>query len=215
MSPPEWKLRLVEVGGSAILTLLGATLRFEIHGEEHIRGLRDSSTPFIFAFWHGQLLPLAHHHRHEGIVVLVSQHKDGEYIARVIQRRGFETVRGSSTRGGVQGLKGLIRAARKGHELGITPDGPRGPAGEVKRGALIAAQLSGLPILPMAAAGSRVWRLGSWDRFMVPKPFARIRVHYGPPIRVPRDADEARISELTTRLESEIHRLTAEAEGVT
>lgn len=212
MTPPEWKLRAVEVGGSAILTLLGATLRFELHGEEHIRGLRDSGTPFIFAFWHAQLLPLAHHHRHEGIVVLVSQHQDGEYIARVIERRGFGTVRGSSTRGGVQGLKGLVRAARAGHDLGITPDGPRGPACEVKPGTLIAARLSGLPILPMAAAASAGWRLNSWDRFLIPRPFARIRIHYGPPIRVPRAAGEAELEELTLRLSREINRLTAEAE---
>ncbi|TVP55291.1 MAG: DUF374 domain-containing protein [Gemmatimonadales bacterium] len=211
MTPPEWKLRSVELGGSAILTLLGGSWRFELRGEEHIRRLRESGTPFIFAFWHAQLLPLAHHHRNEGIVVLVSQHKDGEYIARVIERRGFETVRGSSTRGGVQGLKGLIRAARSGHDLGITPDGPRGPACEVKRGALIAAQLSGLPILPMAAGASRAWRLNSWDRFMIPSPFSRIRIHYGPPLSVPREADDADLTALASRLEDEINRLTAEA----
>lgn len=213
MTPPEWKLRTVEVGGSAILTLLGATLRFEVTGREHLDRFRDRGEPVILAFWHQQILPLAHYHRNEGIVVLVSQHKDGEYIARVIERRGFRTVRGSSTRGGAGGLKGLVRAARDGLDLGITPDGPKGPAREVKGGTLVAAQLSGLPIVPLAAGGARVWTLGSWDRFMIPKPFARIGVCYGAPVFVPRDADETTLVRIKSDLEMELDRLSAQAGG--
>jgi hypothetical protein len=142
----------------------------------------------IFAFWHAWILPMAYVHRGEGVVVLVSAHRDGEYIARTIERMGFRTTRGSSTREGVRGLKGMVRALNEGADAGVTPDGPRGPAREFKPGGLLAAQLSGAPIIPIAVDGAPAWRLRSWDRFAVPKPFARIRVRYGPAHFIPRES---------------------------
>ena len=158
----------------------------------------------IFVFWHGQLLPLVHYHRGEGVVVLVSEHADGEYITRVIERHGFDTVRGSSTRGGTKGLKALIRAARAGHDLALTPDGPRGPAQEFKPGALLAAQVTGAPIIPVAAGASAAWHFESWDRFMVPRPLSKVAVEYAEPVWLDREADAAERErcalELTARL---------------
>jgi lysophospholipid acyltransferase (LPLAT)-like uncharacterized protein len=138
-------------------------------------------------FWHGQLLPLVHYHRHEGIMVLVSEHDDGEYVTRVIHRHGFGTVRGSSTRGGSKGLKGLVRAAKQGRDLAVTPDGPKGPPGVFKPGALAAAQMCGLPVVPIALTASAGYRFRSWDGFLLPRSFSRIRIEYLEPRMIPRD----------------------------
>jgi hypothetical protein len=161
---------------------------------ENFDRFRRRGSPVIFVFWHGQLLPLVHVHRHEGIVVLVSEHGDGEIIARIIRHYGFGAVRGSSTRGGTTGLRGLVRAARAGSDLAITPDGPRGPRGELKPGALLAAQLTGCPVIPLALAASAAWRLSSWDGFLVPKPFATVRIEYLPPRFVGRDASREELA---------------------
>ena len=188
-----------ETGGvlvSGMMSALFATTRVQLIGEDYFQRFRKDGTPVIFVFWHGQLLPLIHYHRHEGIVVLVSEHADGEYISRVIRRNGFRTVRGSSTRGGINGLKALVRAARQGRDLALTPDGPRGPARVFKPGALAAARLGGLPIIPMAMGASSGWRLRSWDGFMVPRPLSTITIEYGPPVHVPRDADRGTLDRL-------------------
>ncbi len=145
-----WKELRFQMAGYLGRGLLGSYFPFvrcEREGTENFLQFRRRGEPLIFVFWHGQLLPLVHFHRNEGIVVLVSDHSDGEYITQVIHRHGFETARGSSTRGGVKGLKGVLRAAREGKDLGFTPDGPKGPRHEFKRGALVAAQLTGLPLV--------------------------------------------------------------------
>lgn len=184
----DLKFEAAGVVGVGMVAALFATTRSVRIGQENYLRFRREGTPVVFVFWHGQLLPLVHYHRDEGIVVLVSEHADGEYITRVIERHGFGTARGSSTRGGTKGLKALIRAARAGKDLALTPDGPRGPAGDFKPGALAVAQTLGLPIIPVAAAASGGWRFNSWDGFLVPKPFARVALGYGEPVFVPRDA---------------------------
>jgi len=200
-----------ETGGvlvSGMMSALFATTRVQLIGEDHFQRFREDGTPVIFVFWHGQLLPLIHYHRHEGIVVLVSEHTDGEYISRVIRRNGFRTVRGSSTRGGINGLRALVRAARQGHDLALTPDGPRGPARVFKPGALAAARLGGLPIIPMAMGASSGWRLRSWDGFLVPRPLSTITIEYGPPVHVPRDADRGTLDRLGHQLGETLNTMT-------
>jgi len=204
--------------GAALVSGLLATTRVERIGEENLIPFRRRGTPVIFVFWHGSLLPLVHYHRHEGIVVLVSEHSDGEHIARILSRRGFDTVRGSSTRGGARGLRALVRAARAGKDLALTPDGPRGPRCEFKPGALAAARLTGLPVIPLAVTATPCWSLGSWDRFLVPKPFARVRIEYLPPRVVARDASRPALEELARVLGAELNaagaRLVASSEKV-
>ncbi|MDH3272143.1 MAG: lysophospholipid acyltransferase family protein [Gemmatimonadota bacterium] len=195
--------------GTGLVGALFATTRATRVGEEHYLRFRREGQPVLFVFWHGQLLPLIHYHRHEGIVVLVSEHEDGEYITRVVERHGFGTVRGSSTRGGTKGLKGLVRAAREGRDLGVTPDGPTGPRGQFKPGALVAAQMAGLPVVPISVRSSSGWRFGSWDEFLVPRPFARITIEYHEPRFVPRDAARADLA----RIGAEIGALLNEAEA--
>jgi lysophospholipid acyltransferase (LPLAT)-like uncharacterized protein len=201
------------LAGHAVTSALFRTVRTRSEGDEHYRRLRRERTPVIFSVWHAQLLSLAVRHRDEGVVALVSEHADGEYLVRLIERIGFATVRGSSTRGGIQGLKGLIRAAREGHDLTITVDGPRGPACVFKPGALLAAQTTGCPVIPVGMGCSAAWRFDSWDRFLVPKPFATVRIAYGEPRWVERNADRAALAATARLLEREMNELTAQCES--
>ncbi|CAN5624919.1 hypothetical protein BH23GEM11_BH23GEM11_01100 [soil metagenome] len=199
---------LIELLGTGLLWLLGWSWRFDLHGREHFQAFREQGKPVIFLFWHSRILPLAHLHRNEGAVVLISQHRDGELIARLVERRGFRTVRGSSSRGGAQGLRGLLRALREGSDLAVTPDGPRGPARRLKSGPLLAAQRSGAPLILVGPGARRAWRAGSWDRFLVPLPFARIEVRYSAPIFVDRDLEPGELEAVAARVDAELNRLT-------
>lgn len=173
----RWIVRL----GGPIVRLLAMTWRYEERNDGPWRALRAAGKPFIFTLWHGHLLPLTWRRRGEGITVMISEHSDGEIIARLVQRWGYRTVRGSSSRGAGRALLSMVRELRSGREFAITPDGPRGPAGEPAAGVLMASERAEVPVVPMRGDVSRAWRLRSWDRFIVPKPFARIRITYGDP----------------------------------
>lgn len=170
--------------GLGVVAVLGRTWRYRILDDGPWRRLRAEHRPFVFVLWHGGLLPLTFRHRGEGITVLVSEHSDGEIIARVIEAWGYRTIRGSTTRGASRALLGLIRELSDGHELAVTPDGPRGPARKFQAGALVAAQRADVPLVPITLAVDRAWNFGSWDRFLVPKPFARVTIAYGAPTAV-------------------------------
>jgi lysophospholipid acyltransferase (LPLAT)-like uncharacterized protein len=183
-APADARTRWIARLGSALLGLLARTWRFRVIGREPVNALRRAGRPVAFAFWHGQMLPLVVQHRDEGVAILVSSHRDGEIIARIIHRFGFRTVRGSSSRGAGRALLGLVRELQAGREIAVTPDGPRGPARRFAPGALVAAQRAGAPVIPVSAHAARAWRLRSWDAFMIPKPFTRVTVAYGPPTPV-------------------------------
>lgn len=199
--------------GAGLVRALFLTTRVERIGQENYEQFRRSGRPVIFVSWHGQLLPLVHYHRDERIVALVSEHEDGEYITRVLERNGFGTVRGSSTRGGTKGLKGLVRAAREGRDLALTPDGPTGPRGEFKPGALVAAQMTGLPVIPISVGASAGWRFRSWDGFLVPRPFSRITIEYLPPRFVSREATRGDLEAMAAEIGAELNALGARFEG--
>jgi lysophospholipid acyltransferase (LPLAT)-like uncharacterized protein len=193
--------------GLAALRVLARTWRITVVHDEPLRHLRAERRPVILSCWHGELLPLIWHHRAQGISILVSEHRDGEIIARVAERIGFGTVRGSTSRGGGRALLALVRVLNAGGDVAVTPDGPRGPARQYAPGALVAAQRAAAPVLPVAAWVDRAWRLRSWDRFVVPKPFARIVVAYGDPAYVtaatPREAAEQTARFATLHAEAE------------
>lgn len=155
------------------------------------RGVRPplGLDPAVYVLWHEHLLPAVLLHRDAGAVALVSRHRDGEILARALRRLGHGTARGSSTRGGGPGLRRMIEAGRAGRPLAFTPDGPRGPARTCKPGAVRAASATGLPLVPLAAAATAFRRLGSWDRFLVPAPGARVYVARGRPLAVPEGED--------------------------
>jgi lysophospholipid acyltransferase (LPLAT)-like uncharacterized protein len=162
----SWRFRQIDAGGGPITS-------------------RHRAGAGIYALWHAQQLPLTLRHRGEDVAVIVSQHRDGEIIARMVEGIGYRTIRGSSTRGGSEALREFTRAASEGHSLAITTDGPQGPARRCKPGAVLAAARTGLPIIPAAAAASRAWTFNSWDRFFVPKPGSIVYLHYGNPIAIP------------------------------
>jgi len=180
-----WWLEPASAAGAMLVRLLGATWRVDRGGLTAFDAAIGRGERCIFAFWHARLLPLVWTHRGRGIMVLVSRHRDGELITRIIERLGFATARGSSTRGGEEGLMDMLRRAQEDRLLAITPDGPRGPAGALKPGIVYLASRSGVPIVPIATASRRCWKLRSWDRFRIPLPFTRVVVAYGAPIPVP------------------------------
>jgi lysophospholipid acyltransferase (LPLAT)-like uncharacterized protein len=203
----EVRFRVAGFLGAVLVRVLFLTTRLTRVGAEACARFWAEGQPVMLIFWHGQMLPVVHHHRHKGMVALVSEHGDGEYLARILERNGFGTVRGSSTRGGSKGLKGLVRAARKGQSVVVTPDGPRGPRHEVKLGALAAAQLAGLPVVPVAVRVSSAWYFRSWDRFLVPRPFARVVLEYLPPTRIHPDAPREELELLARELGAALDRV--------
>lgn len=201
------RLRWTVAAGGYLLGALARTWRIRVRGGEHLRALRDAGQSIIFVCPHGQMLPLLWQHRGEGVAVLISEHRDGEIIARVASNLGFRTVRGSTSRGASRALLGLIHVLEQGLDVAITPDGPRGPLGSFAPGPLVASQRTGRAILMVAASASRAWRLGSWDRFLIPRPFARVTVAYGEPVVISdasARAAAARVEEFQRRMRETI-----------
>ncbi|HTD84630.1 MAG TPA: lysophospholipid acyltransferase family protein, partial [Gemmatimonadaceae bacterium] len=189
-----WRSKAALYAGGGLLRLLGRTWRFRLVNGGVIQDLRSAKQPFIYSLWHGHLLPLLWFHRDQGVLVLISEHRDGELVARTAASLGFGLIRGSTTRGAGRALISMTRELQAGREIAITPDGPKGPARKFAPGALVAAQRSDSFIVPVVAVADRAWHLRSWDRFMIPKPFARVTIAYGNPQKVsaatPRDAAE-------------------------
>jgi lysophospholipid acyltransferase (LPLAT)-like uncharacterized protein len=166
------------------LKLLAASWRIRTVDEDRWRPLYQSRRPHVFLLWHEVLLPLLWQHRRQSIAIVVSEARDGQYLADVAAALGYRAVRGSSTRGAARALLGAVRELQAGHAVAFTPDGPRGPRRELKPGVVAAAQRGGATIVPLHAEADRSWRLDSWDRFMIPKFGARVRIVYGRPFEV-------------------------------
>lgn len=192
------------------MTLVGRTSSVRRLGLEHFEAARAGGG-FIYAFWHQRQVLLTYTHRGSGAQVLVSRSRDREVIAEAMRLSGIGAVRGSSSRGAAPAARELLELLSRGRVVGITPDGPRGPARRVKPGVLFLAQKSGRPILPIASASSRRLEFSrSWDRFQVPLPFSRLCVTHSPPIFVRPDDDiEAKAAELKASLD----RATAQADS--
>jgi lysophospholipid acyltransferase (LPLAT)-like uncharacterized protein len=145
------------------------------------------------AFWHGRILPATFYFRRRGIVVITSENFDGEWIARIIERFGYGTARGSTTRGGPRAMVQLVRAMKAGKPAGFTLDGPRGPARVAQPGAVWLAGATGNPILPFHLEAARAWTLGSWDRTQIPKPFTNVSLVIGEPIDIPSESTDEQL----------------------
>lgn len=177
----RFRVAAISLFGGLILRLLGATWRVRREGSEAFDAMLERREPFIVVFWHGEIVPVTWVHRRRGIAPLISRHADGEVIARIVEGLGYRTVRGSTTRGGVRALLETAQRVEEGITVGFTPDGPRGPRHVFAPGALIVAQRTGRPIIALGATASRAWRLRSWDRHLVPKPFATVTIRYSGP----------------------------------
>ena len=201
----RWHGELAAAAGYALLRTLSASLRLRWEDpEDHLSTIGQS--PVIFALWHNRLilsLPsyrkyFLARHPHRRLVALISASKDGALLSRLMTHHGVESVRGSSSRRGGQALKELISLIRRGYDVAITPDGPRGPKYEVQDGVVMMAQLTGLPVVPMSAQIHSKKVLGSWDGFQVPLPFARCDIRMGEPVWVDRKGDDV-VREATRR----------------
>jgi hypothetical protein len=204
-----WWLDPAAAAGALLLRLLGATWRADLSGLRECDAAIARGQRCIFALWHARLLPLVWTHRGRGVAVLVSRHRDGELITRIIERLGYVTARGSSTRGGEEGLMEMLSMADQGRLLCVTPDGPRGPAERLKPGLVYLASRSGLPIVPVAAAARSARVLRSWDGFRIPYPFARVVAACGDPIAVPRGIEGETLEAWRVRVEDALAAHTA------
>lgn len=195
--------------GAAVLWTSGRLTRTAIlHAEHETNAIRDYGAA-IYTLWHGRLWLLAARLADRRAGILVSLSEDGELIARITGRLGYRPVRGSTSRGGREGLAELEGLLRDGCSVALTPDGPRGPRHRAQAGALVLAARTGKPILPVAASARRAWELGSWDAFQIPCPLTRGVIVFGEPLVVPplRDAESWR-----PRLEDALNAVEAEAD---
>jgi len=172
------------------------------------RAIKEKKLPVIYACWHGKQIFLIWVHRNENVHALVSKSKDGEYIAAIIRELGFNSVRGSSSRGGYEALAGMIEMAKSGVSIVFTPDGPRGPLHTVQPGVIITAQKSGLPVIPVGCALKKRYVVRNWDEFDIPFLFNKAAVCYGEPLYI--NSGDA-IESKTKELEKAINLATARA----
>ena len=175
---------------------LGATLRLQSDGLEPLESLWAARRPVIYVVWHARILMvpwlsarLARTHGARPVRVLASHSRDGELVARWAARFGLRVTRGSSTRGGAAALRALTAAVRAGEDVAVVPDGPRGPRERLQAGVVVLAALTGAPVVPFGFAARPARRLASWDRFLVPLPFARAAVVFGKPVVIARAAE--------------------------
>ncbi len=203
------------LAGSLLIKGMGLTWRVETRGLDHLDDARSLTGRVIYAFWHGRLLALTWAHRNRKIHVLASEHYDGDLMGRTIERIGYGHLKGSSTRGGARAVREMRKVLSDGYDIGLAVDGPRGPRGRVQQGATELSRLTSTPVIPVSATARGRKLLGSWDRFQVPLPFARIVVEYAEPVVVSGSAGadereqkrlelERRLSELTSRLDRDM-----------
>ena len=218
----DWRAsRLKRVEAAAISTVgyrliatLGATLRWRTEGLEHFERIAASGRQPIMAFWHGRILPATYYFRRRGIIVITSENFDGEWIAGIIERFGYGTARGSTSRGARKALLQLTRDMAAGKPAGFTVDGPRGPAGVAQPGAVWLAKMTGNPVVPFHLEADRHWTLSSWDRTQIPKPRATVSIAVGEPFDVPRDADEHAVEAARRDLEARLQALEPRARAM-
>ena len=195
---PEWRSsrrKRAEVAtianlGYPVLRGLGSTWTWQVSGAEHVEAIRARGLHPIHSFWHGRILPATVYFQRRGIVVITSENYDGEWIARIIQKFGYGTARGSTSRGGPKALLQLVRDV-KSKGVAFTLDGPRGPAEVAQPGAVWLAKATGNPLMPFHAEAASSWTLKSWDRTQIPKPFTTVAMAIGEPLYIPREADDA------------------------
>ncbi len=211
-SPREFTLRqrialsLITAAGYWLIRLIGPTLRVSVSFEEGAQHALEDR-PYIASFWHSCIVPSAYIFRDWGIRVMTSASYDGEYIARIIQKLGFTAVRGSSSRNAVAAQLGMRRALEEGWTVAFTLDGPRGPRHKVKPGPVALARASGLALTTFHAAVDKGIVLNSWDKMVIPLPFARVLVRVGKLIHVPPGAGDEDLEHYTAELQTTLDRV--------
>ena len=219
LSSPSWhgsRLKRFQASGIAALgyplvATLGRTLRWRIDGLEHLDAVFGSGRQPVMAFWHGRILPATYFFRRRGIVVMTSENFDGEWIAQIIERFGYGTARGSTSRGALKALLELKREMHRGRAAGFTVDGPRGPAQVVQPGCVWLARATGNPVLPFHLEANRHWTTRSWDRTQIPKPFSTVALAIGKPVEVAGNAEDHELEAKRREVEEALSKLAARA----
>jgi lysophospholipid acyltransferase (LPLAT)-like uncharacterized protein len=200
-----WKARWLVALGFRLLQILARTLRYEMDDRAGVLG-KPVEGNYIAALWHNRLLlisfVLKKFFPQRPGAGLISASRDGDMIADVTQRFGFDVVRGSSSRMGASALRELSEVLASGRDVLITPDGPRGPAYELGPGIIFLAQKTGAPVVPVNMEYSNCWRVKSWDRFIIPKPFSKVRVIIGQPQRISSTSSDEEFERERLRLQS-------------
>jgi lysophospholipid acyltransferase (LPLAT)-like uncharacterized protein len=206
--------RLLEWIGPCIIRLLGLSLRIKKINAEPVSKLMQEKKPILWCLWHGRMFLPLFVHSYQGVVVMISQHSDGEMIARVVEKLGLRTVRGSSTRGGKEAFYEMLTHLKDGGTAAMLPDGPTGPRHHFKPGTLFLAQQSGSFLVPITFAARPCWRFNnSWDRFVLPKPFARCALYYGDPLQIPEKIPPDEVETWRQKLETIMVNLVKSAEA--
>jgi lysophospholipid acyltransferase (LPLAT)-like uncharacterized protein len=199
---------------SLVLRFLALTIRKKVFSPERPQKFWDQGQHIIAAFWHQRLLMMPFLPRRGKVGMLVSQHRDGEFIARAVKLFGVDSIRGSTTRGGISALRGMIRFFRAGGNIAITPDGPQGPKHIVQVGVVELARQTGAPIVPVTYSASRRKVFRSWDNFILPLPFCRVAYVWGEPLFVPREIDKDGLEESRLLLQERMRQITEEADRI-
>ena len=201
MSGNGVKTRLISWLGWLFIWFVGRTSRIKIINSPEFLKLKEEDKNFIYALWHGRQFFLIYSHRLQNICLLISESRDGEYVARITGHFGFQLVRGSSSRGGIKALIKMKKKVEQGVTGAFTPDGPRGPFQKVQPGIIYVAQKTGSPIIPVTFSARYKKILKSWDKFLIPYPFNRIVVINGDPLYVlPEDNIELKAKQLEALL---------------
>ncbi len=198
---------------AVVMRFLHFSCRVSHQFEPQLEPFYSGDRKAIFTFWHGRMIMLPFLKPRGKIAVLISHHNDGALITTTMRRFDIGAVRGSRKSGGSEAVRSLVEAAAQGTNIAITPDGPRGPYHVAAPGAIYVAMRTGLPIVPMAFSASRFWRLSSWDRFMIPKPFSHIVFRAGEPYTVPRECTPEQLKEHLDELTRRLNDVTAKADA--
>ena len=203
----------VGAAASVFIALIGRTLRVEFSWEEGSIGSMDNLYPGIYPFWHRCVLGATWIFRQRNFAVLTSRSREGEFIARVIQRLGYVPIRGSSSRGGQRGLLEMDRFVKNGGGAAFTIDGPRGPRFVAKRGPVLLARITGAAITAFYVAMEKAWVINTWDGMMIPRPFSHAFVRVARKIFVPPDASDEQLSAAHSEMQAALDRVTAYADS--
>ncbi len=198
---------------SWLMRLWFRTCTVTLHNHENCFKAEEKDKNGIASFWHYSVIFILYHMRKYSATAMVSASRDGEYVARLAEKFGFETVRGSRNNKGVEGLKAMLRAVRNGNSAAIVADGSQGPPRVMQPGAIFLASRTGVPIVPMILAASSYFTINSWDRTIIPKPFSSIDFYYGEPLFVPKNLNPEEIDEYRLQLEERLNTLYIEAWG--
>jgi len=174
-----------------VSTAIAFTVRIRAIGMERLQEMQDSGRGGIVVLWHGTTMLPIFYCRHRGLWAIISESRDGELQNRLVTSRGYRTIRGSSSSRGVRAFLEAAKRIEEGAVIAITPDGPRGPARVVQLGTVLLAERAGCQVLPVGVAFARAWRLGSWDRHMIPKPFSRAVLVFGEPVHIGKSESDA------------------------